>query len=82
MDEAKQQPNESRKLWTEVTAALRAKDMDKATSSKAGIEEAQRQAKQDRADKGQRFEGKYFAGADEFEFRKLRYILYASHSSL
>ena len=38
-----QEPNESRRLWRDLTRALHAKDMDAATAAKAAVENAQRE---------------------------------------
>ncbi|GAA6014996.1 hypothetical protein JCM10207_008697 [Rhodosporidiobolus poonsookiae] len=58
--EADQQPFESRRLWSKVTAAIKAKDLDAATDAKTEIEDAQREAAKEREAKGEQFVPKYF----------------------
>jgi hypothetical protein len=58
--EEQQQPNESRRLWSRVTAAIKAKDLDGATEAKSAIEEMQREQAREREAKGEAFAPKYF----------------------
>ena len=41
--EDQQEANESRRLWKDLTAAISEKDMDKATTAKSAVEDAQRE---------------------------------------
>ncbi|KAI0641191.1 Oxysterol-binding protein [Trametes meyenii] len=43
--EDEQEPNESRRLWSKLTRAIVAKDMDAATEAKTAVEESQREAR-------------------------------------
>ncbi|GAA5832768.1 hypothetical protein JCM11251_005755 [Rhodosporidiobolus azoricus] len=58
--EDQQQPFESRRLWSKVTAAIKANDIDAATDAKSAIEDAQREAAREREAKGETFEPKWF----------------------
>lgn len=58
--EDQQAPNESRRLWTRVTAAIKAKDLDAATDAKSAIEEAQRESARQREAKGETFKPRFF----------------------
>lgn len=58
--EDQQAPNESRRLWGKVTAAIKAKDLDAATDAKSAIEEAQREAARQREANGETFKPRFF----------------------
>ncbi|GAA5840418.1 hypothetical protein JCM9279_007320 [Rhodotorula babjevae] len=58
--ESQQAPNESRRLWTKVTAAIKAKDLDAATDAKTEIEDAQREAAREREAKGEQWAPRFF----------------------
>ncbi|TNY21181.1 hypothetical protein DMC30DRAFT_212636 [Rhodotorula diobovata] len=58
--EAQQQPNESRRLWTKVTAAIKAKDLDAATDAKTEIEDAQREQARERDARGEQWRPRFF----------------------
>ncbi|GAA5859525.1 hypothetical protein JCM8547_006863 [Rhodosporidiobolus lusitaniae] len=58
--EEQQQPNESRRLWSKVTAAIKAKDLDAATDAKGAIEDAQREQAKEREARGETFVPRYF----------------------
>lgn len=58
--EDQQAPNESRRLWTKVTAAIKAKDLEAATDAKSAIEEAQREAARQRDASGETFKPRFF----------------------
>ncbi|GAA5889393.1 hypothetical protein JCM6882_000730 [Rhodosporidiobolus microsporus] len=58
--EDQQQPFESRRLWSKVTAAIKANDIDAATDAKSAIEDAQREAAKEREAKGESFQPKWF----------------------
>lgn len=62
--EDKQQPNESRRLWSKVTAAIKAKDLDAATEAKSAIEDAQRESARERDDKGESWTPRFFVLKD------------------
>jgi len=55
-----QLPLESRKVWTEVTAAIHAKEFSKATKVKQGIEARQRKEAAVRKDRSQDWIPRYF----------------------
>ena len=50
--EDEQEPNESRRLWTHLTRAIVAKNMDAATESKSAVEESQREARRRMEERG------------------------------
>ncbi|BGP18494.1 hypothetical protein JCM10213_001190 [Rhodosporidiobolus nylandii] len=58
--EEQQQPFESRRLWSGVTAAIKANDLDAATNAKTAIEDAQREAAKQREANGETFAPKWF----------------------
>ncbi|KAK4705791.1 hydroxymethylbilane synthase, partial [Phenoliferia sp. Uapishka_3] len=58
--EEQQSPNESRRLWSKVTAAIKAKDLDAATDAKSAIEDSQRDTTKDRDEKGETFTSRFF----------------------
>ncbi|KAK4047878.1 Oxysterol-binding protein OBPa [Microbotryomycetes sp. JL221] len=62
--EDKQAWNESRKLWTNVTAAIKAKDLDAATDAKTKIEDAQRETARQREEKGEKHQPRFFELVD------------------
>lgn len=51
--EDEQEPNESRRLWSQLTKAINAKDMEWATDAKSTVENAQREDRKRREEKGQ-----------------------------
>jgi len=53
LPEEEQEANESRRLWSDLTDAIIAKDMDAATEAKSSVEEAQRQLRRQREESGQ-----------------------------
>ncbi|KAH7962537.1 hypothetical protein HPB52_016764 [Rhipicephalus sanguineus] len=55
-----QEPFESRRLWKEVTLALKNKDVNKATSSKTFLEEKQRREASERLHSGQAWKPRLF----------------------
>ncbi|BGP42036.1 Oxysterol-binding protein OBPa [Rhodotorula kratochvilovae] len=58
--EDQQAPNESRRLWSRVTAAIKAKDLDAATDAKSAIEDAQREAARERDAQGEGWAPRFF----------------------
>ncbi|KAM0790788.1 hypothetical protein ACM66B_004636 [Microbotryomycetes sp. NB124-2] len=62
--EDKQAWNESRNLWTKVTAAIKAKDLDAATDAKTKIEDAQREAARQREETGEKHQPRFFELVD------------------
>jgi len=58
--ESEQELNESRRLWTKLTAAIRKGDMEAATQSKAAVEDAQRESAKRREEAGEAFVPRYF----------------------
>ncbi|GAA6006133.1 hypothetical protein JCM11491_002043 [Sporobolomyces phaffii] len=67
--EAQQQPNESRRLWSKVTHAIKQNDIDAATDAKSEIEDAQRESARIRDEKGEKFVPKYFKLSEKGEWR-------------
>jgi len=66
--ESEQGEFESRRLWSKVTAAILAKDLDAATTAKSAIEDHQRELAHQREQKGETFVPKYFKlVGDEFQ---------------
>ncbi|KAI8097693.1 uncharacterized protein BX664DRAFT_276571, partial [Halteromyces radiatus] len=59
--EADQDPLESRRLWSQVTAAIKRNDMDEATKQKSIIEDEQRKAAKERQDTNMKWTPRYFA---------------------
>ncbi|KAF8323438.1 Oxysterol-binding protein [Clavulina sp. PMI_390] len=58
--ESEQEPNESRRLWSKLTNAIRNKNMDAATESKAEVEDAQREDAKKREESGQKHVPRFF----------------------
>ncbi|OBZ79115.1 Oxysterol-binding C23B6.01c [Grifola frondosa] len=58
--EEHQDPNESRRLWTKLTKAIIAKDMEAATEAKTAVEESQRELRRVREDSGQKHIPRFF----------------------
>lgn len=67
--EADQQPFESRRLWSKVTQAIKANDIDAATEAKTAIEDAQREQARLRDERGEKFVPKYFKLSERGEWR-------------
>jgi len=59
--EEEQEPNESRRLWSKLTQAILAKDMDAATEAKTEVEESQRELARQREEKGENWTPRFFA---------------------
>jgi hypothetical protein len=53
-----QETFESRRLWKDVTLALKSQDVDAATDSKCTIEQQQRELVRERAEKGEKWENR------------------------
>ena len=58
--EDEQEANESRRLWTRLTRAIVAKDMDAATEAKSAVEESQRDARRRMEERGQTHVPRFF----------------------
>ncbi|PCH33124.1 Oxysterol-binding protein [Wolfiporia cocos MD-104 SS10] len=58
--EEEQEPNESRRLWSKLTQAIVAKDMDAATEAKTAVEESQRELRRQREESGQKYIPRFF----------------------
>jgi len=63
--EEEQEPNESRRLWSHVTDAIKKKDLDAATDAKSAIEDSQRESTRLREEKGQKWSPRFFELRDE-----------------
>ncbi|PSS06622.1 hypothetical protein PHLCEN_2v3578 [Hermanssonia centrifuga] len=59
--EEEQEPNESRRLWSKLTTAITAKDMDAATEAKTAVEETQRELARIRDESGKEHAPRFFA---------------------
>lgn len=57
--------NESRRLWSKVTRAIKRKDLDAATTAKAAIEDFQRDRARDREEKNEKWEPVFFTLCDD-----------------
>lgn len=77
-----QEWNESRKLWSKVTAGLAAKDMDAATDEKTFIENRQREETAVRRKEGLQWHPRFFTinKHEEYEFKGLKGIDYKNLS--
>ncbi|CAO1403299.1 unnamed protein product [Diamesa serratosioi] len=60
-----QEDNESRKIWRDVTAGLKANDIDRATAAKFEVEQKQRAEAKTRKDANALFDNKHFKSAGE-----------------
>ncbi|KAG0312075.1 hypothetical protein BGZ99_009734 [Dissophora globulifera] len=58
--EDKQEPNESRRLWSKLTAALKVNNQSLATEEKSKVEDAQRARSKDREERGEVHVPRYF----------------------
>ncbi|CAO3686830.1 unnamed protein product [Rhizopus stolonifer] len=74
----KQDPLESRRLWSKVTSAILKDDMDTATTEKTTIEDKQREDTKKREEKGEVFIPKYFnlVHDEQYEFKGITSIDY------
>ena len=72
--EDQQEPNESRRLWRNLTEAIANKDMDGATTSKTKVEEAQRNQRRQLEEKGEKHKPRFFEEKDGGWFPKLEYV--------
>jgi len=59
-DESEQEENESRRLWSKLTAAINHKDMDAATEAKSAVEDAQRDSRKKMEETGQQHIPRFF----------------------
>ncbi|TFK76631.1 Oxysterol-binding protein [Pluteus cervinus] len=60
LPEDQQEPNESQRLWTGLTQAINAKDMEAATSAKSAVEDAQRERRRSMDEKGVKHTPRFF----------------------
>jgi hypothetical protein len=58
--ESEQEPNESQRQWSALTAAIRKHDMDAATDAKSAVEDAQRHNAKVREDEGVEWRPRFF----------------------
>lgn len=58
--EDQQEPNESRRLWKDLTEAISNKDMEGATNSKTAVEEAQREHRRKLEERGEKHVTRFF----------------------
>ncbi|KAF9987361.1 hypothetical protein BGZ65_004011 [Modicella reniformis] len=73
--EDRQEPNESRRLWSKLTAALRVNNQDVATAEKSKVEDEQRAKRREREDRGRPHVARYFQpngnGGFDFKFKSI-----------
>ncbi|KAG0306479.1 hypothetical protein BGZ98_002297 [Dissophora globulifera] len=71
LPEEQQEPNESRRLWSKLTAALKVNNQDVATAEKCKVEDEQRMRTKDREDHGLEHVPRYFEpnGTGGFDFK-------------
>ncbi|ORZ10231.1 hypothetical protein BCR42DRAFT_333911 [Absidia repens] len=62
--ESMQDPLESRRLWSQVTSAIKSNNMDEATKQKTAIEDEQRRKTKERNDAGMDWVPRYFTRTD------------------
>lgn len=72
--EEEQEPNESRRLWRDLTSAIQQRDMDKATDAKSAVEDAQREDRKKREEKGEKFVPRFFELKDGRWLPKFKYV--------
>ncbi len=72
--EDEQEVNESRKLWTRLTRAIVAKDMDAATEAKTAVEESQREVRKKMDERGEVHVPRFFHLKDGRWVPKLSYV--------
>lgn len=72
--EAQQDTNESRRLWSKLTAALKVNNQDVATAEKTKVEEEQRAKRKEREEHGLSYVPRYFEpnGGDGFNIKLKR----------
>jgi len=63
--ESEQEPNESRRLWSKLTEAIKNKDMEAATDAKTEVEDAQRESVRRREQFGVKHEPRFFKMEDD-----------------
>ena len=69
--EERQEEYESRKLWTQLTAAMLARNMDLATDEKTKVEDQQRKLRSDREGNHEEHKSRFFSCEnDEWRFSK------------
>lgn len=69
-----QEPNESQRLWHVVTEGIKERNLDKATSAKTEIEEAQRHASRQREAQGVMWRPHYFTLVNDRYLPNLKYV--------
>jgi hypothetical protein len=75
--EAEQDWNESRRLWSKVTRAIKKKDLDAATLAKTQIEDFQRDRARLREEKELKWEPVFFECRDDDEWKpKFTYVFF------
>ena len=69
----KQQPNESRRMWNDVTVALARGDLERATGHKKALEDQQRAEEHERTLKNVQFPTKLFSSptTDHWVYKQL-----------
>lgn len=72
LPEEEQEPNESRKLWQHLTAAIIRKDMEAATSAKLAVEDAQREQRRRMMETGNHHATRFFTLQDGHWVPKLQ----------
>ncbi|KAF8203312.1 hypothetical protein BJ912DRAFT_1019046 [Pholiota molesta] len=67
-----QEPNESRRLWNDLTEAILNKDMERATIAKSSVEDAQREERKRREENGVPYVPRFFEKVDSQWLPKLK----------
>jgi len=67
-----QEPNESRRLWNDLTEAILNKDMEHATIAKSSVEDAQREERKRREESGVQYVPRFFEKVDGHWLPKLK----------
>jgi hypothetical protein len=69
------------RLWNDLTEAITLKDMEKATTAKTSVEDAQREQRKQREESGEVFVPRFFENVNGRWVPKLKYVslLYMGH---
>ncbi|CDO74787.1 hypothetical protein BN946_scf185001.g35 [Trametes cinnabarina] len=73
--EEEQEPNESRRLWSKLTKAILAKDMDAATEAKTAVEESQREQRRRMEERGEVHVPRFFQERNGRWEPKIQFVL-------
>ena len=77
-NDADQEPNESRRLWSGLTKAIGEKDMEAATASKSAVEEAQREQRRKLEESNTEHKPRWFAQNKDGRWEpKIQYVRFS-----